>query len=44
MKREGVVNVKVRVFFRARQDKTRQTKQDKTRQGEIRQDQTRQGK
>jgi hypothetical protein len=36
--REGLV--KVRVWFRARQDKRRPTKQDKKRQG----DKTRQGK
>ncbi len=47
--REGLVKVKVRVWFRARQDKNRQdearkhkTTQDKTRQHKTKQDQTKQ--
>jgi hypothetical protein len=45
-KREGLVKVEVRVWFRARQDKTRQakTRQDKTKQNKTRQDKTKQDK
>ena len=44
--REGLVKVKVRVWFRARQDKNRQdeARKDKTRQDNTRQDNTRQDK